>query len=125
MSFQRAAEELHVTPGAVSRQIHKLEEQLGAALFLRHHKRIELTPRGRLYANEIRPSLQRLADTTARIKGEARSAAISVCAYPSFAIRWFIPRSSRPIHLVYPDACAHDPNVTALRDWLLREAAVR
>jgi len=92
LSFQGAADELHVTPGAVSRQIQSLEEQLGAALFLRHHKRVELTPLGRHYAGEIRAPLQRLADATARIRGETRSNAISVCAYPSFAIRWFIPR---------------------------------
>jgi len=95
LSFQKAAEELNVTPGAVSRQIQTLEEQLGAALFLRHHKRVELTPLGRHYANEVRAPLQRLADATAQIRGETRSSAISVCAYPSFAIRWFVPRWGR------------------------------
>ena len=95
LSFQQAAEELHVTPGAVSRQIQNLEEQLGASLFLRHHKRVELTPLGRRYADEIRSPLQHLAEATARVQGEMRSKAISVCAYPSFAIRWFIPRWGR------------------------------
>jgi LysR family glycine cleavage system transcriptional activator len=95
LSFQQAARELHVTPGAVSRQIQNLEEQLGAALFLRHHKRVELTPLGRHYADEIRLPLRQLAEATARVQGETRGKAISVCAYPSFAIRWFIPRWGR------------------------------
>ncbi len=92
LSFQQATKELHVTPGAVSRQIQALEEQLGASLFLRHHKRVELTPLGRHYADEIRQPLRQLAEATARVQGETRSKAISICAYPSFAIRWFIPR---------------------------------
>lgn len=92
LSFQDAAAELHVTPGAVSRQIQGLEDRLGAALFRRQHKKVDLTPLGRHYAAEIRPPLQRLADITARIQGETASNAISICAYPSFAIRWFIPR---------------------------------
>lgn len=95
LSFQDAAAELNVTPGAVSRQIQGLEAALGVALFRRRHKRVELTPLGRHFAAEIRPPLQRLADVTARIHGEAASNAISICAYPSFAIRWFIPRWGR------------------------------
>jgi LysR family transcriptional regulator, glycine cleavage system transcriptional activator len=95
LNFQRAAEELNVTPGAVSRQIQSLEALLGGALFLRHHKRVELTPLGRRYADEIRAPLQQLSEATSRIKGESQSQAISVCAYPSFAIRWFIPRWGR------------------------------
>ena len=95
LNFQKAAEELNVTPGAVSRQIQALEDQLGAALFLRHHKRVELTPLGRRYTDEIRPPLQRLAEVSERIRAEKQSHAISVCAYPSFAVRWFIPRWSK------------------------------
>jgi len=95
LSFLEAAAELNVTPGAVSRQIQGLEAFLGAALFLRHHKRVELTPLGRHYAGEVRPPLQRLADVTARVQGETASNAISICAYPTFAIRWFIPRWGR------------------------------
>lgn len=95
LNFQQAAEELNVTPGAVSRQIQSLEAQLGGALFLRHHKRVELTPMGRRYADEIRGPLLQLSEATSRIKGEQQSQAISVCAYPSFAIRWFIPRWGR------------------------------
>ena len=101
LNFQLAADELNVTPGAVSRQIQSLEAELSGALFLRHHKRVELTALGRRYADEIRVPLKQLAETTARIRGEQQSQAISVRAYPSFAIRWFIPRWGR-FHDTHP-----------------------
>ncbi len=92
LSFVHAARELNVTPGAVSRQLQSLEEFLGAPLFLRHHKRIELTPFGRDYLAEIRPPLERIGAATARFLGGGSGGAISICVYPTFAIRWLIPR---------------------------------
>ena len=53
LSFVHAARELNVTPGAISRQIQSLEAYLGAALFTRSHKRVELTPQGRDYLADI------------------------------------------------------------------------
>lgn len=101
-SFVRAAEELSVTPGAVSRQIQGLEEQLGAALFQRHHRRVQLTPLGRRYLGQIALPLERLAEATAQARGETRGDAISICTYPSFAIRWFMPRWAR-FHDTHPN----------------------
>jgi len=45
-NFSRAAEEIHVTHGAISHQVRALEEELGVALFVRHGKRIAITPEG-------------------------------------------------------------------------------
>jgi LysR family glycine cleavage system transcriptional activator len=99
LSFVHAARELNVTPGAISRQIQSLEAYLGAALFTRSHKRVELTPLGRDYLADIAAPLERVAAATARIRERANAgpgdAAISVCAYPTFAIRWLIPRWSK------------------------------
>jgi LysR family glycine cleavage system transcriptional activator len=95
LSFVRVARELNVTPGAVSRQIQGLEEHLGATLFLRHHKRVELTPVGREYLAEIAPALARIAAASARIQGASRRGALSICSYPTFAIRWLLPRWGR------------------------------
>lgn len=95
LSFVRVARELNVTPGAVSRQIQALEEHLGARLFLRYHKRVELTPVGREYLAEIGPSLARIAAVSARIRGASSRGAISICSYPTFAIRWLLPRWGR------------------------------
>jgi LysR family glycine cleavage system transcriptional activator len=47
-NFSRAAEEIHVTHGAISHQVRSLEEELGVLLFTRHGKRIAITPRLRL-----------------------------------------------------------------------------
>ncbi len=96
LSFLHAARELNVTPGAVSRQIQALEEYLGAALFQRHHKRVELTPLGRDYIAEIRAPLLRIGTATKRIRGgTGTQGAISICVYPTFAIRWLVPRWGR------------------------------
>jgi LysR family transcriptional regulator, glycine cleavage system transcriptional activator len=99
MSFVHAARVLNVTPGAISRQIQSLESYLGAPLFTRLHKRVELTPLGRDYLAEIAAPLERIAASTARIRDRANegagAATLSVCAYPTFAIRWLIPRWSR------------------------------
>ena len=95
LSFARAARDLNVTAGAISRQIQGLEGTLGRRLFARHHRRVELTPVGREYLAEVRAPLQRIARATARLRQEAGRGAISVCAYPTFAIRWLIPRWGR------------------------------
>jgi LysR family glycine cleavage system transcriptional activator len=94
-SFLHAARTLNVTPGAVSRQIQGLESFLGARLFVRHHRRVELTPLGRSYLGEIAVPLDRIGAATARIRGDSRRGAIAVLAYPTFAIRWLIPRWGR------------------------------
>jgi LysR family glycine cleavage system transcriptional activator len=95
LSFLQAASERNVTPGAISRQIQGLEDLLGTRLFNRHHKRVELTPQGRDYLAEITTPLDHIAAATARLQGERGSGAISICAYPTFAIRWLLPRWGR------------------------------
>ena len=102
LSFVKAAQELNVTPGAVSRQIQSLEEFLGARLFQRHHRRVELTPLGRDYLGEIHGALNRISEASARVRQDSQSGALSICAYPTFAIRWFIPRWGR-FYDRYPD----------------------
>lgn len=92
LSFNQASEELGVTPGAVSRQIQALEHYLGKTLFHRHHKRIELTAVGRQYLAEITLPLEKIAAASARLRSETRRNAVSICAYPTFALRWLIPR---------------------------------
>lgn len=96
LSFLNAAKELNVTPGAISRQIQTLEEYLGAPLFIRQHKRVDLTPLGRDYVAEIRAPLNRIGAATKRIRGgSGTGGTISICVYPTFAIRWLVPRWGR------------------------------
>lgn len=100
-SFLRAARELNVTPGAVSRRIQALEGHLGRQLFDRDHKRVALTLLGADYLRDIQVPLQRIAASSERIRTSQRPDSVSICAYPSFAIRWLIPRWGR-LHDRYP-----------------------
>lgn len=102
LSFNQAAEELNVTPGAISRQIKTLEQFLGKALFHRHHKSVELTAVGRQYLAEISLPLEKISAATNRLKSEPKRNVISICAYPTFAIRWLIPRWPA-LYKAFPD----------------------
>ena len=63
-SVGKAADELHVTHGAVSQQLRVLEDTLGVSLFLRHGKRLSVTEDGRMYALRLRMALADLAEAT-------------------------------------------------------------
>lgn len=91
-SLLEAAAELGVTPGAVSRQVKHLEEQLGVPLFERRHRAIEPTAAGRAYAEMVGSALDGIADATLRVSAPRRPVALSISAYPTFAIRWLVPR---------------------------------
>ncbi|MBT3370709.1 MAG: LysR family transcriptional regulator [Rhodospirillaceae bacterium] len=93
-SFLGAANELNLTPGAISRQIRSLEEFIGKKFFERGHKQVHLTALGRDYLAEIKGPLGQLADASRRIREFDQNSPISICAYPTFAIRWLIPRWS-------------------------------
>jgi LysR family glycine cleavage system transcriptional activator len=92
-SFTRAAEELSVTHGAVSRQIRLLEEWLGTSLFLRTSRNAVPTRAGRDLLAEAGPALDRLAGASLRVQsgGKARGV-LHISALPTFAMRWLIPR---------------------------------
>lgn len=91
LSFLRAAEELGVTPGAVSRQIKTLEENLGIVLFERGHRSIALTRQGADYHREVREALERIAAASEVARGAGRRATVSICSHPTLAIRWLVP----------------------------------
>lgn len=101
-NFSRAAEEIHVTHGAISHQVRALEEELGVALFVRHGKRIAITPEGERFAASVRRALGEIAAATAALQADARQARLTVTALPSFAGRWLSPRLSGFIEQ-YPD----------------------
>jgi LysR family transcriptional regulator, glycine cleavage system transcriptional activator len=92
-SFTRAAEELNVTPGAVSRQIRALEDWLGARLFLRTSRNAVPTRAGTDLLAEAGPALDRLAGASLRVQSGAQAKGLlHVSALPTFAMRWLIPR---------------------------------
>jgi LysR family transcriptional regulator, glycine cleavage system transcriptional activator len=92
-SFTRAAEELNVTHGAISRQIRLLEDWLGIRLFLRTSRNAVLTQVGTDLLAEAGPALDRLAAVSQRLQTRAPPAGVlRVSALPTFAMRWLIPR---------------------------------
>lgn len=90
-SFVGAAQELHVSPSAISRLVKLLEQRLGAQLFERLANGLVLTERGIAYIGEVSGAFQRIAQATERLKA-ASGAALVIGAGPTLAMRWLIPR---------------------------------
>lgn len=90
LSVRRAAEELAVTPGAVSRHVRALEEQLGKPLFLRRSTGLVLTTAGEALAQAAREGLDRIADAASGLKLR-RLRRLSVGVYGFFASRVLLP----------------------------------
>ena len=101
-NFSRAAEEIHVTHGAISHQVRALEEELGVALFARHGKRIAITPEGERFATALRKALSEIATAAAALQADGKQKRLTVTALPSFAGRWLSPRLGRFIEQ-HPD----------------------
>ncbi|MTH97008.1 LysR substrate-binding domain-containing protein [Roseibium sp. RKSG952] len=92
-SFTRAAEELHLTQGAISKQVRHLEDRLGVELFRRVRQRIVLTDAGRLYLHDIRGPLEDLTAATRQVMSYAGSAdVLNLAVLPTFGTRWLAPR---------------------------------
>jgi len=92
-SISRAAQELHLTQSAVSRQIRQLEQQLGMALFHRVRQRIVLTDAGRVYAADVRAALQQLSASTQKAMALSHAGGLlNLAVLPTLGTRWLIPR---------------------------------
>jgi len=88
----RAAELLHITPGAVSHQLHRLEEDLGVQLVLKEGRNIAFTRVGDELAALAAESFDRLESALARAAESGANRRIRVKVIPSFAIKWLMPR---------------------------------
>jgi len=103
-SFTRAAKELHLTQGAISKQVRHLEDRLGVELFRRVRQRIVLTDAGRLYLHDIRGALEDLTAATRQVMSYAGSQdVLNLAVLPTFGTRWLAPRLSRFMR-TYPHA---------------------
>ncbi len=92
-NFARAAEELALTEGAISRQIARLESLLNCRLFDRTGSRVKLNPVGTRYAHQVRETLERLERDTQDIMGMPEgSQSLDIAVLPTFSSRWLIPR---------------------------------
>ena len=94
LSFKKAAEELHVTPAAVSQQIKSLETYLGVSLFHRLPKALQLTEEGLAMFPKVRDGMDSFAAAVESTR-LGLNLALNVTAPPSFAARWLVPRLAR------------------------------
>jgi DNA-binding transcriptional LysR family regulator len=100
-SYVAAADELNVSPSAISRLVKLLEQRLGVVLFERLANGLQLTERGAVYLRELSAAFERIATATDRLKGGA-SSALLIGAGPTLAMRWLIPRLPA-FHALHPN----------------------
>ena len=91
-SFKAAAEELCVTPSAVSHQVANLEAVLNVSLFDRDGRRLSLNETGEAYQRGIHDALSRLSRATQEVADNSADLALNILASPSFASIWLMPR---------------------------------
>ncbi len=101
LNFGRAAEELHLTQGAVAQQVRRLEADLGHKLFHRHARGLTLTDTGRSYHAPVRQALALIRDATDTLAPAVQQVTLSVP--PSFASKWLVPR--------LPEFAARHPDI--------------
>src|SRR3954466_3125100 len=92
LNFSRAADELAVTPGAVSQQIQNLEDYVGAALFKRTPKGLLLTDAAQTALPALREAFDRLAEAASLLTAAADGRRLTLTPAPSFAAKWLVPR---------------------------------
>ena len=92
LNFGAAAEELHVTQSAVSRQIKGLEDELGAQLFQRGTRHVQVTPDGQTLLRVVEPMLVKLDASVQHIRRSRSRQRVSVTTFASFGSLWLLPR---------------------------------
>ena len=95
MSFSQAADELHVTPAAISHQIHALEQDLGVKLFHRMNRSIELTVSARVLLPGLSEAFAGIQSSVRRLRAHNDTGTLTVTASPSFAAKWLVLRLHR------------------------------
>lgn len=92
LSFKRAAQELHVTPTAISHQVRQLEEVIGVSLFERRTRQVLLTAEGQVLLPVLREGFDSFARVIDGLNRKQRRAAVTLSATPAFAAKWLVPR---------------------------------
>ena len=95
LSFRKAAEELHVTPAAISHQLKALEDFLGIKLFRRANRRVVLTPAAKVAAQHLHEGFKSIFAAVERLREGDRGNLLTVSAAPAFAGKWLMPRLYR------------------------------
>lgn len=92
LSFTKAAEELNVTPGAISQQIRQLEDYAGTPLFKRTGRSVLLTDAAQATLPIVREAFDKIAEAGRIMQAPARKGRVMVACAPSFATKWLAPR---------------------------------
>ena len=92
LSFSAAADEMFVTQSAISRQIKGLEDELGAPLFVRGTRHVEITQSGQILLLAVQPSLQKVDAGVRQIRQARGRRRVSVTTFASFGSLWLLPR---------------------------------
>lgn len=104
LSVTKAAQELHLTQGAVSRQIRNLEEHLATQLFHRERQRIRLTAAGSHYLEHVRAAFDRLEGAALSLRALRRGGGVlQLALLPTYGTMWLIPR--------FPSFAAQHPQI--------------
>src|ERR1051325_10566600 len=116
LSFAKAADELHVTPAALSHQIRGLEEQLGLPLFTRRTRAIELTEAGRTLYPGLHAGFESVRGAVARLDRERSANILVISATVGFTSKWLMPRLWRFLH-AHPEIDARVAATMKLADF--------
>ena len=95
LSFTEAAQELNVTPGAISQQIRLLEEFLEIKLFKRMNRVIVLTDAGQLFLPTISAGFEQFSEAVSLLQRTRSDGPLTITSAPSFVSKWLIPRLAR------------------------------
>lgn len=92
LSFKKAAEQLSVTPAALSFQIRQLEETLGCELFIRRSRRVTLSDEGALIQADIRLGFEHFEQALSKLKRKTQNQVLNIACGPAFSANWLSPR---------------------------------
>ncbi len=105
-SAKQAAEELSVTPTAISHQVRQLEATLGVSLFIRGARQLRLTPQGHALQATLGDAFDTIAEAVARVRAAPPRQAVTLSTTPAIAARWLLPRVGL-LSQAHPDLDLH------------------
>lgn len=95
LNYRKAAEELHVSPGAANQLVRKLEDAVGGPLLEKKGRKLVLTPIGAVGREGLSLPFRQIADTVERMRAMTGAQRFVVTTTPSFAASWLVPRLER------------------------------
>ena len=121
LSFTKAAEELNVTPGAVSQHIRQLEDYAGTPMFKRTGRSVLLTDAAQASLPLVREAFDQIAEAGRIMQAPARKGRVMVSSAPSFAAKWLAPRLEH-FHTAHPEIKAWVSADSGLTDFTTADA---